>query len=160
MPKIDYRIAIIYLILLGATLGAGLYAGIVVAPVIFHSETYLGEPLLNRFQEGLLMTENFVRLGYLVDITVLTTALYEGFRYKNYDRDTITSVSAFLVIASGLLYVHYYMPQILDFQKEGESVTASELFKNTHFAAELDFKLFTAALFMLLVRNLYRLLRR
>jgi uncharacterized membrane protein len=142
--------------LLGIMIGAGLYAGAVVAPVVFHSELYLGEDLLSRFQEGLIMTENFVRLGYLVDFTVLAVALYEGFKYKTFDRDTITSVSAFLVLSTGLLYVHYYMPQILAFQKEGEKITESKLFENTHFASELDFKLFITALTLLLARNLYR----
>ena len=156
MPTIPKGITIAYLTLLGITLGAGLYAGIVVAPVIFHSETYLGAPLLTRFQEGLIMTENFVRLGYLVDFTVLAVALYEGFRYKNFDRDTITSVAAFLVIAFGLLYVHYYMPQILEFQQQGETVTKSELFEKAHLASEIDFKLFAASLLALLVRNLWR----
>ena len=33
---------IIYLTILGATLGAGLFAGIVVAPVTFHAEAWLG----------------------------------------------------------------------------------------------------------------------
>jgi hypothetical protein len=159
MPVIPKGITIAYLILLGIALGAGLYAGIVVAPVTFHSELYLGSELLSRFQEGLIMTENFVRLSYLVDFTVLAVALYEGFKYKTFDRDTITSVSAFLVLASGLLYVHYYIPQILEFQQKGEEITKSKLFENTHFASELDFKLFTTALLVLLARNLYRGLR-
>jgi hypothetical protein len=38
-----FRIATIaYLMILGATLGAGLFAGIVVAPVTFHTEAWLG----------------------------------------------------------------------------------------------------------------------
>ena len=159
MPTIPKGITIAYFILLGITLGAGLYAGIVVAPVVFHSEIYLGNELLTRFQEGLIMTENFVRLSYLVDFTLLAVALYEGFKYKNFDRDTITSVSAFLVIASGLLYVHYYIPQILEFQQQGEKITESKLFENTHFASELDFKLFALALLVLLTRNLYRAIK-
>ena len=159
MPKIPKGITVAYFILLGIMIGAGLYAGAVVAPVVFHSDLYLGEDLLSRFQEGLIMTENFVRLGYLVDFTVLIVALYEGFKYKNFDRDTITSVSAFLVLSTGLLYVHYYIPQILAFQKEGEKVTESKLFENTHFASELDFKLFIVALTVLLARNLYRTIK-
>ncbi|HHD77233.1 MAG TPA: DUF4149 domain-containing protein [Campylobacteraceae bacterium] len=159
MPTIPKGITIAYFMLLGITLGAGLYAGIVVAPVIFHAELYLGAPLLSRFQEGLIMTENFIRLGYLVDFTVLAVALYEGFKYKNFDRDITTTVSALLVLASGLLYMHYYIPQILELQKKGESVTQSELFENTHFASELDFKLFALALTVLLARNLYRTLK-
>jgi len=154
--KIPKFITIVYIITLGITLGAGLYAGAVVAPVTFHSELYLGSEILSRFQEGLIMTENFVRLGYLVTFTVLVVVLYEGYKYKMFDREIITTIPAFLVITSGLLYVYYYIPQILEFQKEGESVTKSKLFENTHFASELDFKLFTIALLALLVRTLYR----
>ena len=159
MPTIPKGITVAYFILLGITLGAGLYAGIVVAPVVFHSELWLGSEILSRFQEGLIMTENFVRLGYLVDFTMLAVALYEGFKYKNFDRDTVTTASAFVVLATGLLYVHYYMPQILAFQKEGEESMQNKLFENTHFASELDFKLFALALTILLARNLWRTLK-
>ena len=72
----------VYLILLAGTLGAGLYAGIVVAPVTFHTELWLGSEVLSHFQEGLIMTENFVRLSYLVDFTLVAIFLYEGYKYK------------------------------------------------------------------------------
>ena len=129
--KIPKFITIAYIIVLGITLGAGLYAGAVVAPVTFHSELYLGNDILSRFQEGLIMTENFVRLGYLVTFTVVCVALYEGYKYKMFDREAITTIPAFLVLSSGLLYVAYYIPQILEFQKEGEGVTQSRFLK-TH----------------------------
>lgn len=156
MPKI---ITLFYIIILGLTLGAGLYAGVVVAPVTFNSEIYLQSEILTRFQEGLIMSENFQRLGFLVTFTVLCVALYEGYKYKIYDRDIFTTIPAFIVITSGLLYAHYYIPQILELQKEGESMTKSKVFENTHFASELDFKLFTLALLILLSRTLYRNLR-
>ncbi len=157
--KIPKYITITYIIILGITLGAGLFAGAVVAPVTFHSELYLGDEILSRFQEGLIMAENFVRLGYLVSFTVLIVALYEGYKYKMFDREALTTIPAFLVMSSGLLYSFYYIPQILEFQKEGEQITESKLFENTHFASELDFKLFTFALLALLIRTLYRNLR-
>ncbi len=157
--KIPKYLTIMYITILGLTLGAGLFAGVVVVPVTFNSEIYLGSEILSHFQEGLIMTENFVRLGYLVSFTILVVALYEGYKYKMFDREAITTIPAFLVISSGLLYVAYYIPQILEFQKEGESVTESKIFENTHFASELDFKLFTLALLALLIRTLYRNLR-
>ena len=157
--KIPKIITIAYIIILGTTLGAGIYAGAVVAPVTFHSELYLGSEILSRFQEGLIMTENFVRLGYLVTFTVICVALYEGYKYKMFDREAITTIPAFLVMSSGLLYVAYYIPQILEFQKQGEAITESKLFENTHFASELDFKLFSVALLALLIRTLYRNLK-
>lgn len=157
--QIPKFITLIYIIILGITLGAGLYAGTVVAPVTFNSELYLQSELLSRFQEGLIMSENFVRLGYLVTFTVLVVVLYEGYKYKMFDREALTLIPAFLVITSGLLYAHYYIPQILELQKEGEGMMKSKVFENVHFASELDFKLFTLALLVLLARTLYRNLR-
>ena len=49
-----------YLILLGAMLGAGLFAGIVVAPVTFNTDQWIGSEVLTQFQEGQIMTENFL----------------------------------------------------------------------------------------------------
>ncbi len=159
MVKIPKWITLVYIMILGITLGASLYAGIVVAPVIFHANTFLGAEQLSRYQEGLIMTANFVRLSYLVDLCVLAVVLYEGFRYKSFERDAIALLSGFLVLASGLLYSHYYIPQILDLQRQGAEVTSSELFAHTHMASELDFKLFASALILLLGRTLYRTLR-
>ena len=131
--KIPKYLTIMYIVVLGITLGAGLFAGAVVAPVTFHSELYLGDEILSRFQEGLIMTENFVRLGYIVSFTVLVVALYEGYKYKMFDREAMTTIPAFLVISSGLLYSFYYIPQILEFQKEGEQITESKLFEKYTF---------------------------
>jgi len=159
MLTIPKYITVIYILLLGVMLGAGLFAGIVVAPTVFHSEVALGGELLTRFQEGLIMTVNFVKLSYLVDITILAVTLYEGYRFKSFERDTIGLLSAVVVVLTGLLYSHYYIPQILEMQKEGEAITESKVFENTHFASELDFKLFALALMILLVRNVYRNLK-
>ena len=156
MITIPKYITTLYIILLGIMLGAALYAGIVVAPTVFHSEVALGSELLTRFQEGLIMTVNFVKLSYLVNLTILAVIFYEGFRFKSFERDGIALLSAVVVVLSGLLYAHYYIPQILELQTQGEAVTQSKLFENTHFASELDFKLFALALLILLTRNIYR----
>ncbi len=156
MINIPKWITTIYIIIIGITLGASLYAGAVVAPNIFHSEIALGSEILSRFQEGLIMTKNFVKLSYLVDIAILSVIFYEGYRFKSFERDGIGLLSALLVVLSGLLYSHYYIPQILEFQAKGEEITKSKLFENTHFASELDFKLFAFALLILIARNIYR----
>jgi len=55
MNKIFRKVTIAYLILIGATLGAGLFAGIVVAPVTFHTENWLGSEILSvAIRRGLL----------------------------------------------------------------------------------------------------------
>jgi hypothetical protein len=152
-----FRIATMaYLVLLGVMLGAGLFAGIVVAPVIFHTEQWLGGALLSHYQEGLIMTQNFIRLSYLVDVVVLIVFLYEGFKYKMFERDKITQVAAFFVIATGLLFAHYYIPDILAMQMGGEAITQSAAFVNTHKGSEINFKIFSFALLVLIVRNMQK----
>ena len=144
----------VYLILLSATLGAGLFAGVVVAPVTFHTELWLGGEVLSHFQEGLIMTQNFVKLSYLVDVTVIAVALYEGYKYKMFERDTLTQVATFFVIATGLMFGHYYLPDILAMQMAGEEMTKSATFIATHKGSEINFKIFSAALLVLIVQNM------
>ncbi|MEA3456974.1 MAG: DUF4149 domain-containing protein [Campylobacterota bacterium] len=152
-----FRIATIaYLVLLGATMGAGLFAGIVVAPVTFHTDQWLGSEVLSHYQEGLIMTQNFVRLSYLVNFTLFVIFLYEGYKYKKFERDTITQVAAFFVFATGLLFAHYYIPDILTMQMAGEEMTKSAAFASTHKGSEINFKIFSLALLVLMVRNMQK----
>ncbi len=156
MNKYFKIITIAYLVLLGATLGAGLFAGIVVAPVTFHTEQWFGEGVLTHYQEGLIMTQSFVRLSYLVNFTLLVVFLYEGYKYKKFERDTITQVATFFVFATGLLFAHYYIPDILTMQMAGEAMTQSEAFLNTHKGSEINYKIFSLALLVLMVRNMQK----
>jgi len=142
--------------LLGITLGAGLFAGAVVAPVTFHTQNWLGSEVLTHYQEGLIMTENFIRLSYLVTATVIAVALYEGYKYKKFERDTTTQIATFFVMATGLMFGHYYVPDIVNMQLAGEAMTQSEAFINTHKGSELNFKIFSLALLVLMVRNMQK----
>lgn len=143
-----------YLILLSAVLGAGLFAGIVVAPVTFHTEEWLGAEVLTRFQEGQIMTENFLRLSFLVNVLIVLVVLYEGYKFKKFERDTITQIATFFVLATGLLFSQYYIPDIIAMQKQGVEMTQSAAFINTHKGSEINFKLFSFALLILIVQNM------
>jgi len=156
MKKNFKLITIAYLVLLGGVLGAGLFAGIVVAPVTFHTEQWLDASVLNHYQEGLIMTQNFMRLSYLVDFMLIAIFLYEGYKYKKFERDITTQVATFFVISTGLLFGHYYMPDILQMQMAGEVMTQSDAFLNTHKGSEINFKIFSLALIVLIVRNMQK----
>lgn len=143
-----------YLILLSAMLGAGLFAGIVVAPVTFNTEQWLGADILTRFQEGQIMTENFLRLSYLVNIVLVSVVLYEGYKFKKFERDTLTQVATFFVLATGLLFSQYYIPDIIFMQEQGVEMTQSTAFINTHKGSEINFKIFSFALLILIVQNM------
>jgi len=156
MKKYFRMTTIAYLILLGMTLGAGIFAGAVVAPVTFHTENWLGGEVLSHFQEGLIMTQNFLKLSYLVDVTVIAVAFYEGYKYKKFERDPLTQAATFFVIATGLMFGHYYLPDILTMQMAGESMTKSAAFIATHKGSEINFKIFSLALLVLMVRNMQK----
>ena len=156
MKKYFRVTTIAYLVLLGATLGAGLILGIVVAPVTFHTELYLGSEMLSHYQEGLIMTQNFLKLSYLVTFTVIAVVLYEGYKYKKFERDTTTQIATFFVITTGLMFGHYYLPDILLMQQAGEVMTESSNFINLHKGSEVNFKIFSLALLVLMVRNMQK----
>ena len=160
MLKQYFRVfTMVFVIVLGMTLGAGLLAGVVVAPTIFHSEALLGSALLTRFQEGLLMTQVFERLAYLVNFLVIIAVLYEVIKFKAFENTRWTMLFTFLVAASGLLFTSYYIPQILEMQALGEAATLSEAFENVHKGSELNFKLFAFSTLGLLILTLRKVLR-
>jgi len=149
----------IVIITLGTVLGAGLLAGIVVAPTIFHSEVLLGSELLTKFQEGLLMTQVFERLSYAVNFLVVLVILYEVIKYKAFESDRWSLMTTFLVAGTGLLFTSYYIPDILEMQLAGEMMTQSDAFINTHKGSEINFKIFSFATLALLILNLKKTLR-
>ena len=143
-----------YLIFLGGVLGAMLYAGIVVTSVTFHTEEWLGADLLTRFQEGQIMTENFLRLSYVVNVMVVVVVLYEGYKFKKFERDTLTQVATFFVLATALLFSQYYLPDIINMQHQGEVLTKSLAFANTHKGSEINSKILALSLLVLMVQNM------
>ncbi|RUM71634.1 MAG: DUF4149 domain-containing protein [Sulfurovum sp.] len=143
-----------YLIFLSAVLGAVLYAGIVVTAVTFHSNQWLGADVLTRFQEGKIMTENFLRLSYVVNVLVVVVVLYEGYKFKKFERDTLTQIATFFVLATALLFSQYYIPDIISMQQQGEAMTKSVAFVNTHKGSEINSKIFALSLLVLIVQNM------
>ncbi len=153
MPKYLW---IPYLMLLGITLGIGISAGVFAAPVIFHADDLLGGGVLTHYQEGLIMTQIFMKSNIIVNITCAAILVAEGYHFLRFYRDQITFYSAFVTVWSGFMFTLYYTPQILEFQAQGESILENELFQKAHIASEWDFKIFVVALTILLGRYLYR----
>jgi len=160
MTKKLFRIfTMTYIIILGIVLGAGLLAGAIVAPTIFHSELLLGSELLSKFQEGLLMTQVFERLAYAVNFLVVIVILYEVIKYKAFESNRWSLLTTFLVAGTGLMFTSYYIPDILAMQAMGEAKTLSSAFINTHLGSEINFKIFIFSGLALLILNLNKALR-
>ena len=154
MKKNFRMVTMAYLIFTSSVLGMMLYAGIVVTAVTFHTEAWLGAEVLTRFQEGQIMTENFLRLSYVVNVLIVVVALYEGYKFKKFERDTVTQVATFFVLATALLFSQYYLPDIIAMQQQGEAVTKSVAFVNTHKGSEINAKILALSLLVLIVQNM------
>jgi hypothetical protein len=153
--KKNFRIATMaYLIFLGATLGAILYAGAVVAPVTFGSEKALGGEVLSHYQEGLIMTQNFVRLSYWLLVMIVVVVLYEGYRFKMGEHGKLEQAVTILVLASALLFNYYYLPDIVLMQSMGAEATQTARFSHAHAGSEIDFKVLAAAILALMIVNM------
>ena len=153
--KTNKYFTIVYLLVLGATI----YAGAVVAPVTFHSEQWLASEILSRFQEGLIMTQNFIRLGYFILVAMVAIFIYEGYQFKRFNRDLIKTLSALGAIMSGALFKYFYMDSIIEMQMKGESVVNSKIFENMHKGSEIALTFFMLFLIVLFVRTLQKELK-
>jgi hypothetical protein len=142
---------------LGTLLGSSLFAGAVVAPTLFHSETLFGEEVLSNLQEGIIMSSIFQKFNMILNIFLVFMILFEGFLYKNGDRDIFKISILIVLISTSLLFTEYYTPQILEFIANGES--GGDIFEKTHLASELDFKILSFSILALLIIRLKKILK-
>lgn len=149
----------LYLLFLGATLGGVLVLGIFTAPVVFSAGGLLGDPSIGRFQSGIVMTEIFVRFAVWVKVSMVAVLAYEGREILAFRRDLKTMAAALVTLFSAGLYTLFYMPWIVEAQRQGPSVTGTEAFENMHKGAELDFKIFALGLAVLFMLRVYGVLR-
>ena len=145
----------LYLLFIAMTLGAVLVLGIFVTSVIFHSDSVLSNVLLDHYNEGQLMAEIFRRFTYWGYVMIGVIAFFELTEYKNGRRDTMAMISAFVAIATLLLFSAVYTPKILEMQAMGIEATQSDAFAALHTASEIDFKILAVALGALFLRRMH-----
>lgn len=155
--NVKKQLEIFYMFVLLITLGAVLTSGIFVASTIFNSSSVFGLKLLSHYQEGLLMTEIFLKLNYLIHFCIFLILLFELYRFKSFDRDNVLLVAMIIAVFSGLLFTQYYTPDILAMQTQGAEATQSAAFEAVHKGSEFAFKLFAVALGILAYKNVLRL---
>lgn len=131
-------IMVVYLLCLGVIIGVELAAGAFVAPVIFFPQKFLGDGVLSHFNSGMLMTEIFLRMNFLLLLFSLISFSFElGLwisKAKNSDKVAILFTVITLVLTT--LFVYYYTPFIVDAQSLGELATTSEAFYKMHKQSE------------------------
>jgi len=143
-----------YLLVLAASFGAVLVLGVIVAPIVFHTDILPVDILIDKYNAGIVMAEIFHRFSYWLYVVVLYVAVYESIAYKTAKRDPIVLASASLVLFASLMFSVVYAPKILSMQALGKEATLSDTFVNIHLAAEIDFKLLAVSLLVLFIRRL------
>ena len=147
----------IYLILLGASIGGILTLGIVMTSTIFNSEAYIG-PILSNYQEGQIMAQGFDKFTYFLGFMGIVIMAYEAYSYKILQRDKTVILATLVALSTIALFIGVYTPKILQMQALGEAATQSEEFRNLHLGSELDFKILVLSLIVIMGRRLYVLL--
>ncbi|MEA1955953.1 MAG: DUF4149 domain-containing protein [Campylobacterota bacterium] len=143
-----------YLIILAATFGAVLVLGVIVAPIVFHTDRLTVDLLIDNYNAGIIMGEIFHRFSYWIYFVATFVIFYEVLWYKMGQRDTIVFASSAIVVFSSLMFSAVYSPKILAMQELGMEATKSDTFKNIHIASEIDFKILAVSLLILFIRRL------
>ncbi|HEC1547935.1 TPA: DUF4149 domain-containing protein [Campylobacter upsaliensis] len=135
----------IHLFLLAAMIGVELILGVVVAPVVFYPQDLIGENVLSHFQSGLMMSDIFVKMGYVLLVVALFNALYELINFFKKEEKFQLRFSKFalsiIVLILALFFVFYFTAYILEAQKKGESVIKTAEFQSMHEASEVVIKI-------------------
>ncbi len=151
-------LTIFYLFMLGFACGVILSLGALSAPVIFRDAPIISQGAIDAFQAGQIMTEIFVRASYVLLFVAILIAIYEILSA------TIHSQKRFLIfgaiaIAAILLFVLYYLPAIVEIQKQGEEFLANSNFHTLHQQSVWVFYIAFYALIALFASRLLLLLR-
>jgi hypothetical protein len=140
---------LIYTSLIGVIIGSIIVVGIIVAPIIFHTEVILEAELLSNFQEGLIQSEIFIRFNYILLTLSLFVLIMETYYFIK-KRDFVMYIISLIAVLSSFLFIFYFTNEILNFNNLGESATKSDEFKYIHKASVIDFKVMLTT-FVLLI---------
>ncbi|MGH2267688.1 DUF4149 domain-containing protein [Campylobacter taeniopygiae] len=137
------------LFLLAVMIGIELILGIVVAPVIFYPQNFIGDGILSHYQSGILMTQIFIKMGYLLLIVSIINILFEIFSYFrekfNFKIKFSKLILSLIILILSLVFVFYFTEQIISMQKLGEQATTSTEFTGIHSASEITLKIILAS---------------
>lgn len=124
----------LYFFLLSAILGIELFVGIFVAPILFFPAKFSIDVPLTLTQSGMLMSEIFVKLGYiLVGVSSL------GVFYSFWNRQKLLLLIACLILLFSGAFVFYLTPLILQAQSLG--ATDTQDFRQIHTLSEYMIKI-------------------
>ncbi|PAF53170.1 hypothetical protein BKH42_07430 [Helicobacter sp. 13S00482-2] len=147
LTSIIQLINAIYLWLIGACIGGMIISGVVVAPIIFSAYSYLPSLGITQYDSGILMTQIFIKLNYLLNFSAIIIIVYELSMFKSSLKPSIILLGInILSVLLIFIFTLYYTPAILEAQNMGAAYTATPEFENTHIQSEMLFKVLLVTL--------------
>lgn len=146
----------IYLFLLAAIVGFEFGIGAVVAPVIFSPPESLSA-ILSKFNSGILMSEIFVRFGYVLISVCIFSLLFEiagVFDRCNFYLKFSRLMLSIICAGGAFLFVFYFTDFIINAQALGEASVSTQEFLQIHTASEYTLKIIMIAQVMLFFTRL------
>lgn len=144
----------IYMLLIGASAGAILALGAFSAPVIFHVNDYVSGISLSAVESGMIMTQLFLKLNYLLEVLAVYMIVFEmvGFFIVK-ERAGFTFFLGVLIVGAIFLFTRYFTPIIINAQEGGMPAVGSAEFQRVHLYSEVDFKFLMAALVIMFIHR-------
>jgi ABC-type sugar transport system permease subunit len=124
-----------------------------------NSDLYLGIEAIGRTREEILIAQIASYLSYVVLATLAAVVLYEGYKYKMFERDRVTVMAALGMLMTGLMFNYYYMPDLLAISSMGMDETLCDLRISVLKGSVLDFVSMIVFVVLLMVQNMKRACR-
>ncbi|PAF41722.1 DUF4149 domain-containing protein [Helicobacter sp. 11S03491-1] len=142
-----HTINALYLWLVGLSIGAMIACGAFVAPMIFNAYSFLPDLGITQYDSGILMTQIFVKLNYLLNFTAIIIIIYELLSFKASFKPSIILLGInTLSILLIFIFTLYYTPHIIEAQSMGAAYTATPEFESMHTQSEFIFKILLTTL--------------
>lgn len=144
---IIHTLSALYLWLVGLCIGAMVACGAFVAPIIFNAYTYLPDVSITQYDSGILMTQVFLKLNWLLNFSAIMIIIYELLDFKASFRPSFFLLGLnILNVILIFIFTLYYTPHILSAQNMGAAYTATPEFENLHSQSEFLFKILLVTL--------------
>ncbi|MDU7693457.1 MAG: DUF4149 domain-containing protein [Helicobacter sp.] len=134
----------IYLFIIGLCIGGIITAGVFVAPVLFGAYNFLPDLGMGTFESGILMTQIFLKLNILLNISIVAIIIYEIYVLRSFKLNFIPIILSICSIILILSFSFYYTPKIIEFKNLGAGITGSPEFAKIHIQSEIIFKIILA----------------
>ncbi|MCI7047582.1 MULTISPECIES: DUF4149 domain-containing protein [Helicobacter] len=145
--KIYASFSALYLLFIALSIGL-ILASAFSASVVFRGAS-LAEGLdITLFQSGILMTQIFIKVNFLLNILALLILIYELITLQT-TRQKFIPLLGFINAILILLFTLYYTPYIIEAQTIGESAIETLEFNQMHQQSELVFKTLLITLILL-----------